>query len=44
MAQEDPQAALSWVSRISSETERTKQSEAIARDYWMRQNPSAARQ
>jgi hypothetical protein len=42
IAQEDPEAALTWVNGISDEKERLRQTESIARD-WIRQNPTEAR-
>jgi len=42
IAQEDPEAALTWVNGISDDKERARQTESIARNG-IRQNPTAAR-
>lgn len=42
IAQEDPEAALTWTRGISDEKERLRQTESIARD-WIRQDPASAR-
>lgn len=42
IAQEDPEAALTWVAGISDQNQRLQQVESIARD-WLRQSPSDAR-
>ena len=42
VAQEDPEAALTWARGISEEKDRIRQTESIARD-WLRQDPSSAR-
>ena len=42
IAQEDPEAALTWVAGISDEKQRLQQTENIARD-WIRQDPTTAR-
>ncbi|MEI6492939.1 MAG: hypothetical protein WCO94_10355 [Verrucomicrobiota bacterium] len=42
IAQEDPEAALTWVAGISDEKQRLQQTESIARD-WIRQDPTTAR-
>jgi len=42
IAQEDPEAALTWTRGISDEKDRLRQTESIARD-WIRQDPNSAR-
>ena len=42
IAQEDPEAALTWVAGISDPKQRLQQTESIARD-WIRQDPATAR-
>lgn len=42
IAQEDPEAALTWARGISNEKDRLRQTESIARD-WLRQDPNSAR-
>ena len=42
IAQEDPEAALTWVAGISDTNQRLQQTESIARD-WIRQDPATAK-